>query len=78
MINIITKEKYQGEGRIFGDGNNLLKQLVVLLSNDGNLPNDYTDVEGLEECAFAPGSLLFDTDGGKKYMYDGSSWIEWN
>lgn len=76
-IKIISNEKYDGEGRPFGSANNPIKRLVLLLSTDGSTPSNYTDVEGLSECAFAPGSVLMDTSNSIKYIYNGTTWVEW-
>lgn len=77
MINLITKNKYQGEGRIFGTEEDPIKYLLVLLTNDGTIPTSYEDVEDLEKCAFAPGSILLDTSGKKTYIYNGTSFVAW-
>lgn len=77
MINLITKDKYQGEGRPFGTTGDPIKYLLVLLTDDGTIPDTYEDVENLEECVFAPGSILLDTDGKKTYIYNGEEFVEW-
>lgn len=74
---LIVKDKFAGEPRAFGDANSLMKKLVILLAKEGNLPEDYTEVENLEECDFAPGSICLDTDGNTAYIYDGEEWKEW-
>lgn len=77
MIKLITKNKYQGEGRPFGTHEEPIKYLLVLLSDDGTIPTGYQDVEELDECVFAPGSILFDTNGKKVYIYNGNEFTEW-
>ena len=76
-IKLITKEKYEGQGRLFGQIGKPIQKLVVLLSTDGSLPESSTDVEELQEIAFAPGSLCLDSANSKKYIYDGEEWVEW-
>lgn len=76
-IKLIKKQKYDGQGRPFGQINNPIQKLVVLLSTTGDLPDSSTDVDGLEEVSFAPGSLLLDSANSKKYIFDGEEWIEW-
>ena len=77
MIKLISKSKYDGEGRPFGSSTNPIKSLVICLSTDGTLPTTYTDIEGLDECAFAPGSICLDLDSKKTYIYDGTTFQEW-
>lgn len=74
---LITKSKYEGEGRAFGSPSNPIKQLVVCLSTSGGTPTGYTDVEGLDECTFAPGSICLDTQNKKTYIFDGTTFKEW-
>lgn len=76
-IKLIFKEKYQGDGRAFGDSNSIIYKLVVLLSTNGSKPSVYSDVDGLDECLFAPGSLLLDSANNKSFIYDGTAWKEW-
>ena len=78
-IKLIKKQKYDGQGRPFGQINNPIQKLVVLLSTTGDLPNPSTNIEGLGEMeiAFAPGSLLLDSANSKKYIFDGEEWVEW-
>lgn len=76
-IKLISKEKYEGDGRAFGTSNSLIYKLIVCLSIDGSKPNTYNDVQGLDECNFAPGSLLLDSANNKSFIYDGSAWKEW-
>ena len=76
-IKLIFKEKYQGDGRAFGDSSSIIYKLVVLLTADGSKPSTYEDVQGLDECKFAPGSLLFDSANNKSFIYDGTAWKEW-
>jgi len=44
MIYLLCKEKWQGEGRMTGTDADVIDMSVVLLSTDGTLPNDYTEV----------------------------------
>lgn len=76
-IKLISKEKYQGDGRSFGDSRSIIYKLVILLSTDGSKPNAYSDVDNLDECLFAPGSLLLDSANSKSYIYDGTAWKDW-
>lgn len=78
MIYLLCKEKYQGEGRSFGNSTDPIDYSVVLLSTDGTLPNDYTEVQKQTiPYDFAPGSLLIDTMNRLKYIYDGQQWQYW-
>ena len=76
-IKLISKEKYEGDGRAFSDSSSLIYKLVVALSTDGSKPSTYSDVDGLDECLFAPGSLLLDSANSKSYIYDGTTWKDW-
>ena len=61
MIYTIAKEKYVSEGRPFGTSDKPFKYSLVLLTNNSTITSNFSDVEGLEECDFAPGSILLDT-----------------
>lgn len=76
-IKIVTYDKYQGDGRAFGDQSMPIKRLITCISTDGSLPTSYEDIQGCEECAFAPGSIVMDTANKKTYIYDGSTFKEW-
>lgn len=43
-IKLISKEKYEGDGRAFGTSDSLIYKLIVCLSTDGSKPNTYNDV----------------------------------
>lgn len=77
-IKLVTEDRYQGDGRAFGTSSNPIKKLITCLSTDGSLPESYEDIQGLNECAFAPGSICIDTNGNKKYFFDGTEWKEWS
>lgn len=77
MIYLLAKEKFTGDGRAFGSEGSPIAYSVVLLSSDGTLPVDYTDVENLIECEFAPGSILIDAANNQNYIYDGTEFKPW-
>ena len=74
-IKIVSNEKYDGEGRAFGSANNPIKRSLVLISTETTLPTSYSDVDGLGQCAFAPGSILISTSQNKDYIYNGTAWV---
>ena len=76
-IFLLAKQKWIAEGRPFGDEDNPIRYSVVLLSANGSLPTNYSQVVGLEQCAFAPGSILLDSANSAKYIFNGSQWVEW-
>ena len=77
MIKIISSERWDGDGRAFGTKAKPIVLLIVCLTTDGTLPVIYSDIQGLSECAFAPGSICLDTQGKKTYIYNGTNFIEW-
>lgn len=77
IIYLLAKQKWASEGRPFGDTRVPLYYSVVLLSAGGQLPTNYSQVAGLEQCMFAPGSILLDSANSKKYIFNGSTWVEW-
>ena len=77
MVKLISSQKWQGEGRAFGTDSNPIVKLIVCLSTDGTLPSVYSDVEKLDKCAFAPGSLCLNVSNKKTYIYNGTNFVEW-
>lgn len=76
-IKLVTKQKWDGEGRAFGSTDEPYRYIVTLLSDNGEVPEGYEDVDGLDKCAFAPGSILIDTANKVAKFYTGSEWSEW-
>lgn len=77
MIKLITSQRWQGDGRAFGTKSNPIVKLVTCLTTTSTLPNSYSDVQGLEQCVFAPGSICMNTSNKKTYIYDGENFVEW-
>ncbi len=74
---LVSKQKWIGEGRAFGSSNSPIALLIIAITTDGSIPSSYRDIEKLEECTFAPGSILMDTKNVKTYVFDGTSFKEW-
>lgn len=78
MIKIISSERWDGDGRAFGTKTKPITLLIVCLTTDGTLPYTYSDIQGLDECIFAPGSICMDTMNKKTYIYDGTIFKQWS
>ena len=74
---LLAKDKWQGEGRPFGTSSSPIIYSLVILTDNGTLPTTYADVQNLEECLFAPGSIVIDSKNNKSYIYDGTTFKAW-
>ena len=74
---LVSKQKWDGEGRAFGSDANPIVQLIVAITTDGTIPSSYADIQKLDKCTFAPGSILMDTANGRTYIYDGTQFKGW-
>ena len=70
-MQLITKERWLGDGRTFGTISHPVKQLYVFITND------ITDTPPVPVSAIAPGSICIDVSSSTKYFWYNGTWVEW-